>query len=156
MKFSNFRIIYQHCNMLVEISILLLCFGLSGSEDILEPVPFVKNVKQLQSSNDPPRPVPELPDNFPLPSYSQSSAGCQRRVAQCSGRGEAATCYGTRLPHSSLGPPLTNTSREEDWAGLALVPACWAALQPLLCAVFHPKVVFLFTEVGGYIEGYIF
>ena len=44
--FSNFRIIYQQCNMLVDISILLLCFGLSGSEDILEPVPFVKNLKQ--------------------------------------------------------------------------------------------------------------
>ena len=52
--------------------------------------------------------------------------------------------------------PAPNQHQPRDWAGLALVPACWAALQPLLCAVFHPKVVFLFTEVGGYIEGYIF
>ena len=137
MKLLNFRIIYQQCNMLVEISILLATIGHSGGEKrVLEPLPFVKNLKQLQSSSDPILPVSDLSDNFPL---TQQYSNCQKPVDKCSSGDEDVICVGTKLPHSVSGPALTKRSREDDWAGLSLVPACWASVQPLLCAVFHPK-----------------
>ena len=137
MKLPNFRIFYQQCNMLVEISILLLTFGHSGGEKrVLEPLPFVKNLKQLKSSSDSILPVSDLTENLQL---TQQYSNCQKPVDRCSSGDEDVRCYGTKLPHSVSGPALTNRSREEDWAGLSLVPACWASVQPLLCAVFHPK-----------------
>ena len=118
--------------MLVEILCLVSSFGqILPVETLSQPLPYVKNLRK--SSSDPTLPVIDLTENF------QSFSNCKKPVNSCSSDIDSVTCFGTRLPYSSSGPPLTNSSSVDDWSGLSLVPACWATVQPLLCAVFHPR-----------------
>ena len=119
-------------------AILLVWFGgvSSVSDELLEPplknLKTTSHIKQSSTSNNSP--------TLDLPVHSlQLVSSCQVEVKECNNHEEDITCYGAKLPYSSSGPSLTNHSSESDWSGLSLVPGCWASVQPLLCAVFHPR-----------------
>lgn len=58
-----------------------------------------------------------------------------------------STCLGVKLPYSSTSTDLildADTPEEaqerlHSWLGLKKVPKCWAAIQPLLCALYMPN-----------------
>ena len=124
------------CTMLVETVFLLFCFGQVKTRErkLVEPLPYVKNLNQTQSSKNPTLPVSDLPETFSSQSYSKN---CQKPVTQCFNSDQDVTCFGAKLPYSSSGLPLTNGSTADDWSGLSLVllitleadhPRCWALI----------------------------
>jgi smoothened protein len=83
--------------------------------------------------------------NDGLASAPKNQELCSRK-AQCVNLPVNATCFGTQLPYSSVSFSFTGhqhywsvQDRLSAWSGLMNVPKCWAAIQPLLCAVYLPK-----------------
>ena len=77
----------------------------------------------------------------------QTPCNAWKRRAECTAPSNSSlTCFGTKLGHSRTSLALTGLQQAwqvrkdlQQWSGLKSVPACWEAVQPLLCAVYMPR-----------------
>ncbi|XP_060875791.1 protein smoothened isoform X1 [Metopolophium dirhodum] len=72
---------------------------------------------------------------------------CERPHSRCLDMNHSLSCLGVKLPYTSTSTDLVPDAetpeeaqeRLHDWQGLKKVPKCWAAIQPLLCALYIPN-----------------
>ncbi|XP_025408524.1 protein smoothened isoform X2 [Sipha flava] len=71
---------------------------------------------------------------------------CEKTQSRCMEMNHSILCLGVKLPYTSISTDLVLDAdtleeaqeRLHNWQGLKKVPKCWAAIQPLLCALYMP------------------